>query len=152
MEVALAKDCTDRAKGLRKEAEEHMIRCGLVEARICLLKFNFAMQQENPLTKVLFYNEPALQPFEMTPDAVSGLVPTSYEEAFIRVYCTDPRKNQAILEEFDKWTKEVDRKRFLGKLTSSPKVKPAETSVRSLSPTQLSQVRAQLNERGTDNY
>lgn len=88
----------------------------------------------------------------MSADAVSGLVPSSYEEAFIRVYCTDPSKNQAVLEEFDKWTKEVTRTNLLGKATSSPKVHPLDSKMLSLPQTERNQLRAQMNERDTDNY
>ncbi|RIA97929.1 HD phosphohydrolase domain-containing protein [Glomus cerebriforme] len=67
------------------------------------LKLNYAMNDENPVDHVKFYNQYKQdEVFNLSRSQVSYLVPEQYEEINIRIFARDPEKMKSIQECFRK--------------------------------------------------
>ncbi|XP_060585571.1 deoxynucleoside triphosphate triphosphohydrolase SAMHD1-like isoform X1 [Ruditapes philippinarum] len=77
-----------------------------------VVKFNYGMENRNPLEKVRFYKKDELdKTFKLTKEQVSFVLPDTFEERIIRIYCNmkDDSEKEIVLkvaEPFAKWCKD----------------------------------------------
>ncbi|XP_060585344.1 deoxynucleoside triphosphate triphosphohydrolase SAMHD1-like [Ruditapes philippinarum] len=109
--------CQDKnlsEKDLREGLSEYFPSTGIEENwfHCDIVKFNYGMEDKNPLENVRFYTKERLnEPIKLEKNQVSYVLPDVFEECVIRIYCKCEDKKQVenakkLAEAFRKWCRE----------------------------------------------
>ena len=81
---------------------------GISPDDICVLKayFSYGKKEKNPLKKMSFFQKNGELKQEGQLTDICGLLPTQFEEEYLRVYSKDKDKKQLVEKALDAWCKE----------------------------------------------
>ena len=104
-----SKELTSSQKNLSPgQAAREIAECGenISEDDLCVCKayFSFGKKSQNPLEEMLFFGKDGkLKRPQMS--SLSSSLPRSFEEEYLRVYCTNPEKSASVKHTFHLWCK-----------------------------------------------
>ena len=100
-EDVFQKNDLDIAKEIAKEESETINSNDLIVQKV---EISFGMKDKDPIESVIFFNKDD-EPKKIKQDHISHLLPKKFEERFIRVYCRDPSKRDAVGKALESWCK-----------------------------------------------
>lgn len=72
---------------------------------VTVVSISFGMKEHDPINSVVFYSKDG-RPMKLRKEQISELLPNTFREKYIRVYCKDPAKKKILEECFNDWSEE----------------------------------------------
>lgn len=86
--------------------------------RITMHKYDFALKETSPFQRIYYTNENDDEPFKISSEEISSMVPNTAMEVYLRVFCTNKDKLQKVKETLTSW---ANQNPFVEKPIISPK-------------------------------